>query len=275
MLRFTRKFFNHSQSLFYLPNRSFGNIMPCKDEKEWKIFSQLNRYTLNFENYGILILNRPIAISPKILSSLWQNASWRITVDGGTNRWFHFIEQNSLDLPLPSCVTGDLDSIKPEIFQFCKKQNEISIVHTPSQDCSDFEKALNVLVETCPVKLDSFVAILEHSGRLDHTFTNINILSRTPLQGFLLSESDLTWLLQPGFHRIHIPDYLRNKEEWCGILPFSSLANVTTTGLKWNLNNSPIGFGRVFSSSNTYNGNPEVELITDSTVIWTMSYGKK
>lgn len=84
------------------------------------------------------------------------SASWRITVDGGTNRWFHYIEQHSLDLPLPSCVTGDLDSINPEIFKFCKKQNEISIVHTSNQDCNDFEKALNVLLETCPVKVSIF-----------------------------------------------------------------------------------------------------------------------
>ncbi|XP_014292586.1 thiamin pyrophosphokinase 1 isoform X1 [Halyomorpha halys] len=274
MLRSARHIFDNSHKLLNLLNRNHGSTVPYKKEREWKIFNQLNKLSFNFGNYGILVLNRPISICPDIVSSLWHLAKWRITVDGGTNRLFHYTEKHSLNLPLPNCVTGDLDSIKPEILNFCEKQNEILIVCTSKQDCNDFNKALNVLLETCPVKLDCYVAISEHSGRLDHTFTNINTLSRTPLQGYLLSESDVTWLLQPGFHRIHIPGYLCNKEEWCGILPFSSLANVTTTGLKWNLNNTPIEFGKVFSSSNTYNGNPEVQLTTDGTVIWTMSYGQ-
>ncbi|CAH1401247.1 unnamed protein product [Nezara viridula] len=155
MLRFIRKTFDHSQNLLNTTNRSIVSTVPNKEVKEWKIFSQPNKLPLNFGTYGILVLNRPILVSPNIVSSLWDGASCRITVDGGTNRWFHFCEQHCLDLPLPTCVTGDLDSIHSEILNFCKKQNEVSILHTPKQDCNDFDKALNVLLEICPVKVSN------------------------------------------------------------------------------------------------------------------------
>lgn len=85
--------------------------------------------------------------------------------------------------------------------------------------------------------------ILDVSGRLDHTFSNLNTLHRTRsifsdyhTKAYLLTSVSLTWILNPGHHTISIPSYIRDEEEWCGILPFTPVKNhITTTGLKWNL----------------------------------------
>ena len=51
-----------------------------------------------------------------------------------------------------------------------------------------------------------------------------------------ISHDSLTWLLEPGMHKIEIPDILRNCKSWCGLLPVGyPVNNISTTGLKWNL----------------------------------------
>lgn len=237
-------------------------------DKDWNIFSG-NGSLSNFGTYGILILNRPITISPGNMSQLWTNACWRITVDGGTDRWFDYVKEHSLNLPFPNYVTGDFDSIKPETMEYCQKQVEITITNTPDQDYTDFDKGLNTLISTCPQKLDCFVVVCENSGRLDQIFSNLNTLCRASLHGFLLSKPSITWMLHPGNHRIHIPPPLCNQTELCGVLPLSKPAKVSSMGLKWNLNDHIIEFGGIISSSNTYDGSPIVNITTDATVIWT------
>ncbi|CAH1401328.1 unnamed protein product [Nezara viridula] len=240
-------------------------------DRDWNIFCE-NGSLSNFGAYGILILNRPICISPENMCQLWSNACWRITVDGGTNRWFDFVKEHSLSLPLPNYITGDFDSIRPEIMDYCKKQDGINVMKTPDQDYTDFDKGLNVLITTSPKKLDNFVVVCENSGRLDQIFSNLNTLYRATLDGFLFSKDSISWMLHPGEHKIHIPPPLCNQNELCGILPLSKPAKVSSKGLKWNLDNHTIEFGGIISSSNTYDGSPEVHITTDTTIIWTMSY---
>lgn len=84
-------------------------------------------------------------------------ACWRITIDGGTDKWFDFVNQHSLSLSLPNCVTGDFDSIKPETLEFCEQQDEIIVINTPDQNFTDFDKAVDVLIKKCPHEVCIFV----------------------------------------------------------------------------------------------------------------------
>lgn len=60
------------------------------------------------------------------------------------------------------------------------------------------------------------------------------------------------------------------QKSWCGLLPFGYPVNcISTTGLKWNLNNTTMQFGGLISTSNTYE-DCEVTVNTDTSVIWTM-----
>lgn len=52
---------------------------------------------------------------------------------------------------------------------------------------------------------------------------------------FLIAAKSITWLLNTGFHVIHIPDNLRKHQEWCALIPIGEPSIITSTGLKWNL----------------------------------------
>lgn len=81
--------------------------------------------------------------------------------------------------------------------------------------------------------------------RVDHFLSNINTLYKLNSNNgcfkkdiYLLGRNSLTWLLQPGTHRIHVPQSLRlcPEENYVGFFPLGSVCNeCTTTGLKWNL----------------------------------------
>uniref|UniRef100_A0A170Y7E9 Thiamin pyrophosphokinase 1 n=2 Tax=Triatoma infestans TaxID=30076 RepID=A0A170Y7E9_TRIIF len=245
----------------------------------WAPLDLKKRCKFNLGSYALIILNRPIVLPPDEMMTLWREATLRSTVDGGTTRWFEFLKQHKLDVTYPDIVSGDFDSISPSLLKTCEEHG-VYVERTVDQNYTDFEKALHVIKQQCDKKLDTLLVLLDVSCRLDHTFANLNTLYRVKdifpdqdIKAFLLTSVSLTWILNPGHHTISIPSYLRDEQEWCGILPFTPVKNhVTTTGLKWNLDNLTIEFGGLISSSNTYDGSPEVTLTTDFEIIWCMGY---
>ncbi|XP_046991549.1 thiamin pyrophosphokinase 1 [Schistocerca americana] len=230
-------------------------------------------------SYVVMILNQPIRHNRAAMLSLWQNASLRITVDGGTNRWFKFSEEESCSLP--DFITGDLDSVEECVLDYYKKRG-VPVVVTPDQNKTDFTKAALFAVEhlgKVKIKVDALVAVVQSAGRMDHIFANINTLFKmTHVEGampvYLLSSDSLTWLLRPGSHEISLPPDLVAEKVWCGLIPIGGKANsVTTTGLKWNLNDTPMEFGGCVSTSNKY-CEEVVTIKTDSFLLWTMGLQK-
>jgi len=73
-----------------------------------------------------------------------------MAVDGGGNQWAE-IRKTFPDLLYPQIVSGDLDSVRPEVLQdFTEHGTEV--VPTPNQDETDFTKALRVLCSTNEAK---------------------------------------------------------------------------------------------------------------------------
>jgi thiamine pyrophosphokinase len=70
------------------------------------------------------------------------SASLRVAVDGGANRWFHFLQ--GTDYVVPELVTGDFDSIKQNVLSYFKSKGS-EVIPTPNQDETDFTKALRVI----------------------------------------------------------------------------------------------------------------------------------
>jgi thiamine pyrophosphokinase len=66
-------------------------------------------------------------------------AALRITVDGGTDRWFSFLN-GAVCIP-PDYVIGDMDSATTQAVNLCKSQGT-QIIITPDQNETDFTKAL-------------------------------------------------------------------------------------------------------------------------------------
>lgn len=85
---------------------------------------------------------------------------------------------------------------------------------------------------------------------------------------YLISDKCLTWLLHKGKHRIKVNHRFLGFS--VGLIPLN-VCHVTTTGLKWNLNNTELKFGGLVSTSNTYEDHSDyVTVETDNHLIWTM-----
>ena len=73
---------------------------------------------------------------------MWEKARFRLLVDGGANQ---VADSLGTDL-LPDLITGDLDSIRPEVRRAYADRG-VPVVETPDQDRTDFTKALLQLAE--------------------------------------------------------------------------------------------------------------------------------
>ncbi|XP_016656225.1 thiamin pyrophosphokinase 1 isoform X1 [Acyrthosiphon pisum] len=210
---------------------------------------------LRLKDTAVVILNTSIENPPKLVRHLWNNSWLRVTVDGGTNQWHSFVKQNSFDdLKFPDLITGDLDSANPAVVeQFVSMGSKI--IPTPSQDETDFTKALKEVkkysAKNCK-SIDSIIVMVNMCHRVDHFLSNLNTLYKSKTKDlyfnediYLLGRNSLTWLLQAGTHRIHVPQSLRLHPEnnYVGFFPMGSACNVcTTTGLKWNLRKKAVVF---------------------------------
>lgn len=65
-------------------------------------------------------------------------------MDGGANRWLDFLEKYPalVGTENPDLITGDFDSITDRTMTHFKETSTTEIVHTPSQDYTDFTKSL-------------------------------------------------------------------------------------------------------------------------------------
>lgn len=204
-----------------------------------------------------------------------------MTVDGGTDVWLDFKSSYCSSIPVKDIdlITGDFDSISDEALQLVQMCYKDKVVCTPDQDETDFTKALRTVdpfIGNTDVK--SIVVIAESSGRIDQIMANINTLHKAHElccvpRIFVLAHNSLSFLIRPGKHRITIIQSLVDKQDWCALMPFSETATVTTTGLKWNLQDQKLQFGGLVTTSNTYVNN-EVNIITDKPLLWAMGITK-
>nr|CAD7195591.1 unnamed protein product [Timema douglasi] len=235
-------------------------------EYKWNPVEFLNPKNTSLK-YALLILNRPINYNHDSMISLWNRATVRVTVDGGTNNWFHFLNQedalSKISHHTPHIICGDMDSLEPKASQFFVGAN---VVETPEQDETDFTKALRVLDAYLK---DGHTKIVANINTL---YKAKGILGSLPV--YQLARDSLTWVLTPGIHAISVPDILRRHQCWCSLVPFGSRAKyVTTKGLKWDLDGQSMEFGKLLSTSNTYSDKPVVTVQTDTALTWSMGLG--
>ncbi|KAK9755035.1 thiamine pyrophosphokinase, catalytic domain [Popillia japonica] len=239
-------------------------------------------------NYAILVLNRQItdAISKCKLLNLWQNAAVRVTVDGGTDHWLLWLEENNISKDLikqPDLVTGDMDSIEPETLEYCKKIKTCTVIVTEDQMETDYTKALKELqkyIKYHNMQITCVITLSEDSGRFDQIIGNVNSLFKAAnflpnVDIFFLTKESLSWLLWTGSHKILVPTTALEYSKWCSLIPFGSKAIVTTTGLKWDMSNSLLAYGQLISTSNAFSNSPEITVTTDSPLVWSMGVNTK
>uniref|UniRef100_A0A6P7F2S4 Thiamin pyrophosphokinase 1 n=1 Tax=Diabrotica virgifera virgifera TaxID=50390 RepID=A0A6P7F2S4_DIAVI len=178
----------------------------------------------------------------------------------------------------------------PRIWNPCKdllskvKENNYAIVILNTPINFSFNPALivglweqgNINVLLFSLLLDTIYVLSDTSGRLDQVMANINTLYKvrnimSDIDIFLIAASSVSWLLDTGSHEITLPQELIKSKSWCALLPVGAPSIVTTSGLKWNLDEDTLEFGGIVSSSNTYDGTCPINIKTSSPLIWSMS----
>ena len=228
---------------------------------------------------ALLLLNTPPRPA-SALRQLWALSSYRVCADAAANRLRDSImlalgdekmvsgnpdqlRQRLHELQhlaevhksmVPDAVTGDFDSIRPEVLEFYREHGT-NIAHNTSQDSTDFEKALR-LVEGAQAAARrgaiagsswasrwTVVAFGAFGDRFDHELAAINMLYR--FHNFerlvLMGERMTACLLAPGRHIIRPNPQLEGPT--CGLLPIGGVCEaVWTSGLRWNLQGGPLRF---------------------------------
>ena len=94
-------------------------------------------------DYVFVILNTKILDKHKVIN-LWNNAQFRVTVDGGTNRWYEIVQKypELIEETRPNLITGDLDSIDKNVLDFYKNgtNSYCKVIQTLDQNYTDFTK---------------------------------------------------------------------------------------------------------------------------------------
>ena len=153
--------------------------------------------------------------SPNLLYSALTPRTSLIAVDGGFNTCQTYQR-------LPELVLGDFDSTEERVV------NNFPTIQTrflPDQTKSDLEKALEFLFEFSP---EQIVVLGALGRRLDHTYKNLEQLSRYPQKVLFYTAHE---------HLFALP---KKGKLTCGegktlsLIPFGGrVTNLLTSGLKW------------------------------------------
>jgi thiamine pyrophosphokinase len=165
----------------------------------------------------ILVVANGEPPSRPLLLRLMQEHDQLVAVDGG----LHCCLDAGFE---PELLIGDFDSISEE-----ERENfsHITQIHTPDQNRSDLEKALNYLFTS---DVEGITVCGALGKRLDHTLTNICLLSRYPDKVKFETDTEICFALpKTSVLKCRVGQIL-------SLIPVSTYATeIFTQGLKWEL----------------------------------------
>ncbi|XP_048536070.1 thiamine pyrophosphokinase 3-like isoform X2 [Triticum urartu] len=243
--------------------------------------------------YAVVVLNQRL---PRFAPLLWDRAQVRVCADGGANRVFDGMPEllpghardDVRSRYKPDVIKGDMDSVRPEVKEYYSNlsidfQHGSALVETSvmalleggreragrgpfahgrarwkgtkivdqshDQDTTDLHKCVAFITDNSPGPDKSNLCILVLGALGDDCL--IFLLPRTHT------------------HNIHIERSVEGPH--CGLIPIGAPStSTTTTGLRWNLDNTHMSFGGLISTSNTVDED-QVMVTSDSDLIWTIS----
>ncbi|KAF9573678.1 cAMP-dependent protein kinase subunit [Mortierella alpina] len=249
-------------------------------------------------NFVLIILNQAILITRRLFDNAWQNATYRFCADGGANRLYDLLETDEERKKyLPDFIRGDLDSLRDDVKAYYVSQG-VPVERSDCQDSTDFMKCVELVRERDPKPAEAIcsaaagvapvtteishcskeqrqinnlavVALGGTGGRFDQTMSSIHqlYLLYHERHATLVSDESIVVLLGPGTHEITCN--LEIEGPTCGIIPVgSSEAVISTSGLKWDVENWKTAFGTRLSTSNVL-ASSKATIRTDVPVVWT------
>uniref|UniRef100_A0A804Q0J2 Thiamine pyrophosphokinase n=1 Tax=Zea mays TaxID=4577 RepID=A0A804Q0J2_MAIZE len=209
---------------------------------------------------AVVVLNQPL---PRFAPLLWSRAAVRVCADGGANRVFDGMPallpgQDPDEVRAsykPDVIKGDMDSVRPEVKEHYSNLGTRIVDESHDQDTTDLHKCIAFIAEnysaTNKSNQLSILVLGALGGRFDHEMGNINVLHLFPsINIVLLSDDCLIFLLSKMHtHEIHVEKSIEGPH--CGLIPIGMPStSTTTTGLRWNLDNTSMSFGGLISTSN-------------------------
>ncbi|KAK3814366.1 MAG: thiamine pyrophosphokinase [Benniella sp.] len=245
--------------------------------------------------FALIVLNQPILIQRHLFENVWNNATYKFCADGGANRLYDLLGTDDERAKyLPDYIRGDLDSLRDSVKEYYVSKN-VPVERVDDVVTTDFMKCVE-LVRVRDQQLDpaisstistgspkqliqeqqerlttplGIVALGGTGGRFDQSMSSIHYLYilNQERQATLISDESVIIVLETGKHEITCN--LDIEGPTCGIIPVgSSEAMLTTTGLKWDVENWKSSFGTQISTSNALTGS-RVTIETNAPVVWT------
>lgn len=253
-------------------------------------------------HFALIILNQPILIQRHLFENVWNNATYRICADAGANRLYDLLGTDAeREKYLPDYVRGDLDSLRDSVKEYYQSKH-VPIERVEDDVSTDFMKCIH-LVRACDSRpwteglltqvgqeLEQQQLEVQHEqqassgskleivvlggtgGRFDQSMSSLHHLYvlYQERQATLISDESIIVVLGKGKHSITCN--LAIEGPTCGIIPLGSIgsseAKLTTTGLKWDVENWRTSFGSQMSTSNSLVG-PHVTIEIDAPMVWT------
>lgn len=179
-----------------------------------------------------LIIANGEACSTELLGQLLEWSPYILVLDGAINR------VTSLGIKIDALL-GDFDShhALEEI------QQPLEIIHAPNQDKTDLQKGIEHLI----AKGFAAVNIVWATGRrADHNLTNVTDMVRYRNQINIVMYDDYSRIipLPASFKKWYV------KGTILSLMPVGTVNGITTSGLKYELNNEELQIGYRSGSSN-------------------------
>jgi len=196
-----------------------------------------------------LILANGQSCSDELLFSLLEWSPMVLVLDGALER--ALMKGIKVD-----AVLGDFDSVNIRREEIEESQ-PIEWIHTPDQDKTDLEKGMEWLINKGHDKAN----ILWATGkRLDHTWNNLLSIAKyfDSMKVNIIDDHSRCFVLPKRFEKYY------PKGSKISLMPVTDIENITTSGLKYNLNKSNLTVPNRTSSSNEVadNGLVSVEFET-------------
>ena len=181
-----------------------------------------------------LIIANGAACSTELMGQLLEWNPYVVVLDGAIHR----VRELGLKMDL---LLGDFDSHNHEGEQLY--QSNIEVIHTPDQNKTDLQKAIELLIER---KYTAVNIVWATGRRADHNLTNVTDLVRYKqhINLVMLDDHSRIFPLKTSFKKWY------TRGSVLSLMPVGEVHGIITTGLKYNLNNESLKIGYRSGSSN-------------------------
>ena len=170
---------------------------------------------------ALLFIN---GVPPKQFPEL-QNYQLIACTDGA----FHYLKRLNFPLEKLDFISGDFDSHSGNDEGIYEEK----FIHTPDQNKTDFQKALEILIEKGISDVDIYGG---SGGEMDHYLGNLTVayLFKNQLKIKFYDEFSEYYFIDENFSLENV------QNKMISLFPYPSVKNVITKGLNWELNNEEL-----------------------------------